>query len=542
MNWLREDELVERLRGLAKAEPREEFVQQLERRLAWEAKRLKRKRRISRNIAKHAGKTAAVLLLGGFITSVFTSATWQPEVTSSPSRENRYSLLADTEVLRDTPDLSYKSDVPGDAVPKQAQRQSYARSVPEPEARSELVQPSKTLAAVQPQASEPVSSLYKGIAARHLRNMLGEGAADFQVIDALSNYRGEYGNVVFTRMVKGIPYLGESYRIGVTADGQVSGVTMNTYRDFSLPLDKFPEPVEIMTQKQAEESFARNMRLVYAERQPVKLSMFGGRPLETRPVLQYLPPMAGYIDAKTGTPVSIGTTADQPVTVLPIVAEGRPLVARSATEVSRLLTEEFLQPVSADDLQKVETGDEHIWLWKGGELTVSAASGRVMRLELHQARKSSQLEAITMQEAEQRAVDFLQTYLDPKVTQLMVMERTAGEAGRPHRVQFQLSHDGIPVIDRLFLVDIDQYSGQIVAFSGDFHSANVDLPDKRKIVSAERAAAEYLRRFPLQLAYIWPNEGGKKAESPILVYTPFINRSNLVYVDATTGEFVEMSK
>lgn len=34
MNWLREDELVEHLRKLAKDEPREEFVQQLERRLA----------------------------------------------------------------------------------------------------------------------------------------------------------------------------------------------------------------------------------------------------------------------------------------------------------------------------------------------------------------------------------------------------------------------------------------------------------------------------------------------------------------------------
>lgn len=206
------------------------------------------------------------------------------------------------------------------------------------------------------------------------------------------------------------------------------------------------------------------------------------------------------------------------------------MAARSAEEVSALLAETFHQSIAADELDRVESGHgETWWRWKGGKLAVTGASGRVTGLKLNHLPKPSQSKSLSMQEAEQLAVDFLQTYLDPKVTQLLMVERKAGEAGRPHRFRFQIRHDGIPVIDRPFEVSVDQHSGQIVAFSGDFHAGNAAFPDKKNIVSAERAAAEYLRRFPLHLAYIWPYEDGRKAESPRLVYTSLVKRSNLVY-------------
>jgi Zn-dependent metalloprotease len=382
----------------------------------------------------------------------------------------------------------------------------------------------------------------KKIAASYLEQIVGaEAAKSFQVNDELSHGDADFGSVVFTRMINGVPYLGETYRIGIDKSGGLSGVSINTNKDVTLPTEKFPDPAKAISQAEAEKIFAAHLRLVYVERQALKRSPISGQPVESGPVMQYIAEES-YIDAVTGKLLNAAGKLSPP-TVIPVSGKAEKLVARSREEAAKLLADQFQLDIHAESI-RVEAQNlegEKRYVWAGGSLTVSEKTGQVISLQLNQTASPSRGAMLSAQEAEEAALQFLQKYLNPAVQELIRVEMKE-EKGAMLYFRFVMSHKSIPVIDHAYEVTVDRNSGKVVSFSGDFDREPVALPDKEKAVSADTAAAEYLKQYPLTLAYVWPTENGQKTDAPYLVYTQLKQKSAYLYLDAASGRFVDVLK
>lgn len=91
-----------------------------------------------------------------------------------------------------------------------------------------------------------------------------------------------------------------------------------------------------------------------------------------------------------------------------------------------------------------------------------------------------------------------------------------------------------------YTVQVDALTGKVIEFGIGRRNLSVTLPDSNDAVTADVAKAEYLKRYPLRLVYIWPEYYEQKAPSPQLVYLP-VSR-DLGYIDALTGKTVVLER
>lgn len=537
MNWLSEDELTKRLAKMGQAEPREEFVDGLERLLVKRAKKINRHKKFSRATMQGAGAAAAVLL-ALFITNATEHQGQRNETVSHPNGQTQVNIPQKSE-LQTLPPPAKPQTAPGESIRDQQQ------AVPQRE-QSELPERQKTMPHSQNKgereqvksgpAADARAELLQ-LAQTRLQQLVGkEEAKGYQVQEQLSSYSDTGGDIVYTPVVKGIPYLEETYRIGVAKESGVSGMSITSSRHSPLSPEKFPEPSEAMPLGQAEKIFSQHLRLVYVEKQTVKQDPIYGKPLQTAPSLQYVPMSAGGINAKTGQVISSGDqlVSKLPQSATPVSAQGKPFAVHSIDEVQSFITSQLQFAQAGGDIQEIVRGGEKVYIWDTGSITTDASSGRVLSFEVRKRENASGQPLLSEQQAVDHAIQFLQQYLKPDIQQLFLEKPREGSSPASLRLRFLKGHQGIPVIDHAFEVEIDRSSGKIVSFAGDFGRESVLLPEKTNVVSTALAARQFLQQSPLSLAYIWPNE----AAGPQLVYTQITVRPSVPAVDAHTGEMI----
>ncbi len=172
-------------------------------------------------------------------------------------------------------------------------------------------------------AELPAPGLAKEKAAEFARQVLGDKMKDYQM-SAQIGYGGgsslddkgneitwASANVQFERLINGIPFLNSGIQVSVDAAGHVTKYyTEGFYRINDGSKDSepdpavFPAPSLAITREAAEKVFAGllEMKLNYVGSQPLKYPVFGGKKVETRPVLMYTPSNCATIDAVTGKP------------------------------------------------------------------------------------------------------------------------------------------------------------------------------------------------------------------------------------------------
>ncbi|MED4729736.1 hypothetical protein P9597_16635 [Aneurinibacillus migulanus] len=104
-----------------------------------------------------------------------------------------------------------------------------------------------------------------------------------------------------------------------------------------------------------------------------------------------------------------------------------------------------------------------------------------------------------------------------------------------YQFDFTKLHQGIPVRDHNYQVDIDKQTGKVVAFSLSASSEKAELPDSQNIVTKEQALSAFSNHKPLKLKYIWPSYIDQQAPAPLLVYA-WDHLNEFGYVDALTGK------
>ncbi|MDF9408376.1 hypothetical protein L7E55_08400 [Pelotomaculum isophthalicicum JI] len=120
--------------------------------------------------------------------------------------------------------------------------------------------------------------------------------------------------------------------------------------------------------------------------------------------------------------------------------------------------------------------------------------------------------------------------------------KLAGDEQRPEcYFTFTRTHQGIPVSDRSYSVNVDGLTGRVTAFHDRNSGSPVTLPDSKNVVTAEAAKAEFLQSNPLRLVYTWPEYCGQKAPKPPSgLHTGLRLRCKRGYIDALTGKTVTL--
>ncbi|MGE5702664.1 MAG: YcdB/YcdC domain-containing protein, partial [Clostridia bacterium] len=414
---------------------------------------------------------------------------------------------------QDAPGVEHKNEPASSKTPKQANTvQNTARQ--------------------QDEAGSSLSEL-KQIATQRFQQLIGkQQQQQFEINDALSDYAEGHGDVVFVRMLKGIPYVEERYRIGVSKDLGVTGVQYIPDLDRQVDPSMLPDPKKAIPLAQAEQAFAKQLRLAYVEKQAIKRDPFNGQPKVTSPSVQYVLPDSFYIHAETGERVLID---ENPLSLQPIEVKPKAESLRvgSLEEAKEVITKQLQLDLEPSGLAQQKGDKQTRYVWENGYVLTEEKTGNVVAFNLSGKSNSLNASVLTEAQSEEMAVRFLEQYLPAGIDQLVRSDVDAGE----HQIAFRFLpvFNQIPVLDRVFEVSVDRQSGQIVAFSGDLAHAPENLPQKSDLIAPEMAAKQYLSHTPLQLVYIWP----KNYEKPLLVYTQLKQVSRYEFLDATTGKLID---
>ncbi len=432
----------------------------------------------------------------------------------------------------------------------------------------------------------PSPEYAKQKAAEFVRQLLGDKADQYKVGENLgysgSSHSDDKGNqinwtaasVQFNPLIHGVPLLNWGFRVNVDVAGHITGFSQqDSMQDLSETF--FPDPKNAISLEEAERKYAQEvqMKLSYRQQQPLSYRMMG-QPAETRPALVYTPNFQGSIDALAGEPVEdLGYVLGQPERRV-LTGEGKELVARTPEEGVKLLAEKFgvdmnnmellRSPEDRIDSQGKRNIKDYTWrtpydLQEDREnpryvtLHTEADTGKVLSFSLQDEASRGKEGKITLETARQKAVQFVQPYLEPGSVEMELVSWSSGQfilswvdqskidldqlpVPISHFV-FQPLHQGIPVVDRGYSVSVNEVTGKVVSYVQGGLDPAVELPDAQGVVAAEVAKAEYLKTHPLRLVYLWPEWFGQRPPAPNLVYT-LEEALGATYIDALTGKTV----
>lgn len=145
---------------------------------------------------------------------------------------------------------------------------------------------------------------------------------------------------------------------------------------------------------------------------------------------------------------------------------------------------------------------------------------------------------LTIAELQERAILFLEPYLDSRVKTVRMQEQVY-VMGRQVELKFVREINGVMVPDQYYKVTIDGQTGEIIGVKLTFPHEQESFADVAKVISPEEAAQVYLQHHPLSPRYVFPldNNYNRIQEQPVLVYSAEILKSN-GDVDAITGEWL----
>ncbi|MBW5470949.1 hypothetical protein GPJ61_24345 [Brevibacillus formosus] len=559
MKFPNDEEVLQEFRNRPDAVPRSEFLHTLERKLI-EVDEQHRSRSKTRRTTIRLGLSTAVLLAVFLLAPIFTRLITNPEsiMTTQPEAplvlkgqqlklaevspaakqtlEKLFNLVPELKTME--PKVIGKEDGIYEIVfyqKGQGKEQRYA-SV-EMMAATGKISSYENEKAMNEEAPSPTEAQAKQMSAVFLQALLGD---EFKQYQASQTSGDDWDAVTYMRYANGLPVFTDRYVVGVNSNGVKY---INTFEAAPLQIssESFAEPDAVLTEEEIIEKVASLMELTY----------FASSRNTGKPSLTYSLQTTGYMNAVTGEEVwgeaSHKSRYSDPI---PVTPGGKKVTVQTEEEVAKAVAEQF--QVKLDEF--ILTGGEK--KMKGEQMTTYKAKDGLGRVIVYsnngvitgfQVRRGTETASSTQHqnhpvnaqlsydEAKEKAVQFLQPYLDSRVEELKIDKTEISmPSATAYSFTFYALHNGVIVADQNYLVNVDGQTGEIVNFMDYFTSPTEPFPELDKVISREDAAKRFLQSHPAELGYVLPVVNENLQQKPLLVYT--LDTISGFMLDAVTGK------
>ncbi|MFC8684077.1 hypothetical protein [Brevibacillus porteri] len=365
----------------------------------------------------------------------------------------------------------------------------------------------------------------------------------------------------FTKLVNGLPYLNINVRLTVNSKGEIisKGLGLHDLGDDAPALEnmKFPDPKDAISKEQAEQAFAKHLKLFYLKRPITGWDEQTKRTLYGSPTLRYKAEFSGYIDAITGKEVPVydgsGTGFNPIVSLNPA---GKEVTVKTPEEAAAMFAafgietnvEKIKEGVSEDTKGKTYTHEINKDF--DAEIETEQKTGRFLSFHVMDKREGPKelpeedpngKKWLTPEESMKLAVAAMEKYAPKHIKEVMPIGTAEfRQRGAVQGFRFVNVHEGIPVLDDEIFIRIDRITGKVLGLSMlDVSWDSLSLPDPKKAVSQVEALKEYLKLRPLELQYFTSDadiESDTRNYQPVLVYRTAISLDHRE-IDALTGKF-----
>ncbi|NQF16310.1 hypothetical protein HPY31_20725 [Brevibacillus sp. HB1.3] len=388
------------------------------------------------------------------------------------------------------------------------------------------------------QKNKPSAAVAKQNADALLQALLGDDFNKYRASQESNDWQ-----VTYTRYENGLPVFTDRYVVGVNGKGVMYVDTLE-----GAPLrassELFVQPGKVLVEAKLPEKVASFMELTYSAHEKAT----------GKPALTYSLKSSGYMNAVTGEKVeSASSHTSRYSDVIAVKPGGKRFAARNADDVKRVLAEQFqinMEGIGFDMDERIlpeKKGVEGtLFKSKGGadKILVYTNNKDVTGFQIRreggaatatQHQNHPENVQLTYEEAKEKAVQFLQPYLDASVKKLKIdQSKISMPTATAYSFSFFALHDGVVVSDQEYLVNVDGQTGEIVNFMDYFTKPTAPFPDKKKAISKEAAAKLFLKAHPTELGYVFPVQNKKVQAQPVPVYS--IDTRSYFKLDAVTGK------
>ncbi|UFJ40010.1 DUF4901 domain-containing protein [Brevibacillus humidisoli] len=453
----------------------------------------------------------------------------------------------------------------------------------------------------------PTAQLTKEKATAFMKQLLGDQADDYRLSDSVgygrSASRDSNGNetvwtsasVQFERLIHGVPLINSGYQVEVDSFGHVTSIYQTDEDSGVAPIDleAFPDPSEALTVEEAKKAYQDliEMELVYSAYGPGQRILIGtnddAEESAAKPSLQYRPNFTKVLDARTGKEADMGmrlANREELSKSIKLEPQGKELVAETPEDAAALLSDEFgidMTGMRFDEREEMDWPTQKKFLhysWhsepkedvegpdryadmKYVHVGIDAETGQVLNVSVQDESKQGAKPSISEDQAEKAAIQFLETYTDSDIEELMLrsmyssvekplypdwvdeskVEERMAESAPEFTFFLNESYQGIPIIDRSYQVTIDAVTGEVSRFYlPSQREQDLQLPDSSQVVTPEAAAEALFDANPPRMVYVWPEFAGQRAPQPWLLYISDYTAGG-GYLDAITGKWVKAS-
>ncbi|MFF2530379.1 hypothetical protein ACFVS2_15900 [Brevibacillus sp. NPDC058079] len=379
--------------------------------------------------------------------------------------------------------------------------------------------------------ARPTEAMGKEKAQIILKDFIGDQIKQYQIQEVTVDGEGveALANVRFDRVVNQIPVKDDGYVVAINGAGKLSYINAGPLTGVQMDASKFPASSGIKNPDDIGTHLEGMMQLMYEQK--ARDISAGFRPV-------YSPNFSGYLDARSGAEVESGWTTKnkygKPITVTP---GNQRVFAKTNEEIATALST-FI-PLPEGIVFKMTKGAPVL----EGEKEYDAVVGnkkfsvRTMNDQItyfHVFENPPKQKVITEAAAEEKAVAFLQPFVDAEVTEL-VPQMINREVGKQTLLFFPV-HQGIMVEGQGYSVKVDMHTGDIVSASLPVVTGKLSYDDASNVVGPEQAVQALLKANPITLRYVFPSLNGRYQATPVLVYEPKERNGK---VDAVTGQFIK---
>jgi len=382
-----------------------------------------------------------------------------------------------------------------------------------------------------------------------------------------------YLTVRYSPLINDIPLLNDTISVSVDAAGNVVEYDAYDYADPTLVT--WPDPKDALPLEKARAIFTEQleMKLLFDSNQPIAYDQ-SGRISERKPMLMYIPETPYRIEAHTGK--ALDTFSEPAEETVKVKGEGQTVKITSREEAEKWLKERFGIDVAntayeyndhkdniEEGLQQIESYD---WFnindlpqlpYEAVSITTDAQSDLLIDfdLELPESRKADS--KISVSEAKKKAIEALEDFLDPSLTELQLHVPSDEEPipdwvdvsklekeekkEQNYSFNFRVKRSGVDVDNEFYDVGIDQVSGAVTKLNLHPLKPGTTIPDMSKIVSAQAAEETFKNEIDAELVYIWEEYQNQRAPKPKLVYQRKL-KTGYSFIDATTGQLFRVNR
>ncbi|ATY83865.1 hypothetical protein CVV65_01845 [Kyrpidia spormannii] len=413
---------------------------------------------------------------------------------------------------------------------------------------------------------------------------IGGGGITQTATPGTKTLQWRFAVVTFSEKVHGIPFPQNSLDIRVDQFGHVIGMQIMHPFDSS----KLPDPSGAISSDEAQKLLAAQLQLekMYLTT-PFHLDSSGQLQKGDRPVLGYFPMRQGSIDAFSGKPFTGGLSIPPNMEMnktLSIIGQGQALQAKDKDTAARLVADFLHMDLSGMTFEEQTPPPDTLSGYHPRVLTWSlrppASSPAAQGSTIAPAEQPSHINAVfdadtgqwldlnvdtqmlrgkpavlSMEQGEAKALSFLQQILPKGSQTVQLVWEMDGSKPLPsppdwfdpakdpnfmpeplpvYTYIFRPLVQGVPILDRIYNVQVDATTGRIVGFTLPPASSPA-LPDNRDTITPEQAKTAFLQAQPIRLVYTWPAFGNQAAPQGQLVYE-FDPNHPIQYIDAFTGK------